>query len=222
MLVLLVAGWYAFIRPEATLPEAPDVVGLPLAEAKAAAVEARLAFRQGTPALASNVASGTVLSQKPEAGARPEDGRLTVVAARGPLPVKITKLDDLDPEGDGTEQPDLLPNLTDGAASTAWQTELYRRADFGGLKQAVGIGFTLQEAAAIVRVEAAAEGWHGELRARASDGTVKVLAQLEGKKSQTVSLGEPIRDGQIWITQLAPAGREGRFDVGLTELAFAR
>ncbi len=48
------------------------------------------------------------------------------------------------------------------------------------------------------------------------------MATLTGKKSQVITLKEPLVAGQIWITRLVPAEEAGRFWVRLTELTFSR
>ena len=40
--------------------------------------------------------------------------------------VKLTAVDDYDPQGDGTEHPDSVPLATDGNTATFWTTETYR------------------------------------------------------------------------------------------------
>ena len=56
-----------------------------------------------------------------------------------PLVPPADQLSALDPAGDG-ENGDMLPLAVDSDTSTAWQTETYfNRADFGGLKDGVGI-----------------------------------------------------------------------------------
>ena len=44
-----------------------------------------------------------------------------------------------DPEGDGSEHDELVPNATDGNATTFWSTERYRGPTFADLKHGVGL-----------------------------------------------------------------------------------
>lgn len=55
--------------------------------------------------------------------------------------LQIAGAEDLDPQGeDRTENPDLLPLLSDGDPDTGWRTATYfNRPDFGGLKDGVGV-----------------------------------------------------------------------------------
>ena len=43
------------------------------------------------------------------------------------------------PPGDGAENDDQVPLAYDGSTATAWQTERYSSAAFGGLKTGVGL-----------------------------------------------------------------------------------
>ena len=44
-----------------------------------------------------------------------------------------------DPVGGDGEHDELVSNATDGNAQTSWSTERYGSADFGGLKDGVGL-----------------------------------------------------------------------------------
>jgi len=50
----------------------------------------------------------------------------------------VTGLRTLDPDGDGSEYPHLLPNVIDGDSGTAWTTKPYYTDDMGG-KRGVGV-----------------------------------------------------------------------------------
>ncbi|GAA1564462.1 protein kinase family protein [Kribbella sancticallisti] len=61
-------------------------------------------------------------------------------------PVKIVAAKDFDPEpdGNGEEHPEEVPNTFDGKAGTTWTTMSYkRRPDLGGTKDGVGIVYDL-------------------------------------------------------------------------------
>ena len=77
---------------------------------------------------------------------------------------------DFDPEGDGKENPDEAPLAHDGDASTAWETGLYaRRADFGGLKQGVGLLIDLGQARRVTGVTILMSKPGANLELRTSD-----------------------------------------------------
>jgi len=145
----------------------------------------------------------------------------TVVPGTKPAPVTVTEMKDYDPEGDQTENPDSLPNLTDGKESTSWSTELYKSAAFGNLKDGVGLAFTLDEPATIIEIVSAVEGWEGELRQDVSSGSEASIAKLEGKSTQIITLREPLSSGRIWFTKLTEI-TDGRYGVELSEIRFFR
>lgn len=57
-------------------------------------------------------------------------------------PIPIVTMRTLDPDGDGSEYPHLLPNITDGDSGTAWTTKPYYTDDIGG-KRGIGVVFDL-------------------------------------------------------------------------------
>jgi hypothetical protein len=146
--------------------------------------------------------------------------QLTVT--REPIPVKVTALDDYDPEGDNEERPELLNQLTDGNDDTGWATEQYRSAEFGNLpKTGVGVSFRLDAPATAMEVVAHSEGWGGEVQSLSADGTVTPVGTLDGKTRQELTFEQPVEAGRIWITKLSP-GEGDRFLVQLAELRFFR
>ena len=77
-----------------------------------------------------------------------EDGLLSgEVAQESPVnpderPIPVISMRTLDPDGDGSEYPHLLPNITDGDSGTAWTTKPYYTDDIGG-KRGIGVVFDL-------------------------------------------------------------------------------
>src|SRR6478736_1976579 len=58
----------------------------------------------------------------------------------GGAPVRLVASNAYDPQGDGQEHDEEVPNATDGNVQTFWETEDYRGSiTFGGLKNGVGI-----------------------------------------------------------------------------------
>ncbi|HKN64286.1 MAG TPA: protein kinase [Gaiellaceae bacterium] len=53
--------------------------------------------------------------------------------------VRLRGIAGYDPEGDGAEHNELASAATDGSTASAWTTETYHGADFGGLKTGVGL-----------------------------------------------------------------------------------
>jgi hypothetical protein len=148
-----------------------------------------------------------------------EDDILRLTVTREPTPVVVTEVTDYDPEGDQTENPDKLPNLIDGKESTSWSTELYKSSAFGNLKTGVGVDFTLEEPATIVKIVSSVEGWQGELQQSISSGAPATVAELDGSSTQLITLREPIISGRLWFTELTQI-TDGRWGVELSEIWF--
>jgi hypothetical protein len=163
--------------------------------------------------------AGIVLGQDPAPGKKSDDDVLRLTVTREPTPVKVTSIKDYDPEGDETENPNRLKNLTDGKESTVWSTELYRSSSFGGLKRGVGLNFTLESEATIIQIVSSVEGWTGQLLQTMSSGSMAQIATLDGESTQTITLGSPIKKGRLWFTGLAPL-TDARFGVELSEIRF--
>ena len=65
----------------------------------------------------------------------------------------IADLSTLDPFGTPpTEKDEQLPNLTDGDDETFWRTDRYKTAEFGGLKDGLGIVVDMGESVQLTRV----------------------------------------------------------------------
>jgi len=202
---------------------APDVIGLKLDQAKTLAQEAGMvvSVAAGDQVPSFDKEAGIVLAQDPPPGEKADDDVLRLTVTREPTPVAVSSIDDYDPEGDETENPDRLDNLIDGKESTAWSTELYRSSSFGDLpKTGVGLNFTLEDEATIIQiVSSSVEGWKGQLLQAISSGNMAQIAILDGESTQTITLQSPIKKGRIWFTELAPLTDE-RFGVELSEIRF--
>ncbi|HVE98918.1 MAG TPA: serine/threonine-protein kinase [Mycobacteriales bacterium] len=137
------------------------------------------------------------------------------------------------PPGDRQERDRTVPLATDGDASTAWETVRYRSADFGNLKEGVGLLFDLGSPVKVRSVEIAfaQKGVAVELRAAATnsdsaDGFRVVAADDDAGERTTLkpSATEPAaRFWLVWLTRLVKAeDDEGRFHAGIAEVAFGR
>jgi hypothetical protein len=201
--------------------KAPDVVGLHFDEAQKLAEQKDMKVEMAYQVPSFDQPTGLVLEQDPPAGEGADDIlRLTV--ARKPQPVKVTKMEDYDPEGDEQENPELIARLTDGDESTGWTTEPYRSSTFGSIdKTGVGLRFTLAEKATVIEITSTVEGWKGELLQDVSSDASARLAVLAGHTSQILTLREGITSGRIWLTQMAELSN-GRWGVELTEIRFYR
>jgi hypothetical protein len=199
---------------------APLLVGKTLGQAQQLAASSgyRVDVSQQVPSFNN---AGMVLDQSPKAGKKPDNGAIDVTATRSPVPVKVTTLQDVDPQGDGHENHAMLPNLIDGKDNTFWSTELYGSSSFSNLKSGVGVDFTLGSPATIVEVDSPVKGWKGELLPKTPSGVGTKIATLDGVAVQRITLQQPITNGRIWITQLVEL-KPGQFGVQLSELRFYR
>jgi serine/threonine protein kinase len=203
---------------------APSVVGLSLDQAQKAAEAAGfkvdVADTDQVPSF--DKPAGTVLEQDPALGGKSDDDTLHLTVTRTPIAVKVSKVQDIDPEGDARENPDLLVNLTDGKRSTGWTTELYKSSSFGSTgKTGLGLDFTLDEPATMIEITSAVEGWSGELLQNVSSGPGARLATLDGKSTQIVTLRQALTSCRFWITELTKL-TDTRWGVDLSEVEFYR
>ncbi|MEO6629223.1 MAG: hypothetical protein ABIP03_11725, partial [Aquihabitans sp.] len=109
----------------------------------------------------------------------------------------------------------LLPNLTDGDASSGWRTESYKNPDVTVLKPGVGLVATLRERAKLTTLEltSPSAGWAAEVRVAAGSeptdlaGWGDVVATIDAGHVgvNTVDLGN--RTGKrvlVWFTNVGP------------------
>ena len=183
----------------------------------------------GVVAYGAGKSVGTVSEQPGSPGALTAL-RPTAPAASRPVPLAGAVVTDFDPPpGDGREQPGEVPNAYDDDPSTAWRTERYSSADFGGLKPGVGLLVDLGAPTAVARVELAPEtdGTVVELRianAAAADAAgYRLVASgrsAGGALSLVVPAGTRARYYLLWVTELPQV--EGRFVAGVRELRLLR
>lgn len=198
---------------------APSVVGLTLEEAEAEATKAGLQVSVSEVAVLDQSA-GTVMEQSPARGEEVADKTLLLKVTKAPAPVKITRVIDVDPEGDDEENPNLLPLIYDGDLATGWTTERYGTSDFNGIKSGVGLSFELEDEATMMRVVSSGSRWIGKLMVPTEAGTALTeAADLGGSTEQTIVLNKPVRTGRIWITKL-DSPSEGEFRAELLEVSF--
>jgi serine/threonine-protein kinase len=202
---------------------APNLIGTSLEQAKAVAAKQGLQVEvDAEQKLAPDKPDGTVVAQNPLPGKAVPNDVLRLVVSRKPVAVKVTSLQDVDPQGDQREQPGLLPRLIDGDNATFWATESYGTASFGNLgKTGVGVDFKLDSPATLLQVTSPQKGWGAEVQVPGPDGALVTVAKLDGLATQTVDLGKPVKSGRIWITRLAPSA-DGRYNAQIAELRFFR
>ena len=160
---------------------------------------------------------------------RDEGGRKQRQAKTQGVEVAIAEARDFDPPpGDGSEGSDETRLAIDGKGDTAWTTERYETAQFGQLKEGVGLWIGFEREATIQRVTISSpiEGWTFQLKpAPSPDSPGDPLSGLSGATSFTAHRSQPVvveLDGvatsglMIWVTGLGPAG--GGFAAAIGEV----
>ena len=201
--------------------KAPDVVGMTRETAEEEAARAGL-DPVVTEIPSVEIEPGIVLDQYPLAGFESEDGTLSITVSKIAEKVEFVYLGVDDTQGDGRENDGQVPNLTDGNPNTYWTTELtYKSPVFEGLgeKKGVGLGFVLAEEATMLRMEYVLTDWRGELQTVTTAGGMYVNVADLGNAKQ-VTWTEPVKNGRIWLTQLADLPDSDRYGMAFSEIAF--
>jgi hypothetical protein len=173
-------------------------------------------------ALALAVAAGVVIESVGDGGGAPSSaGELSTI--------RLGDRDsaDYDPEpGDGEENPAAAPFALDGDPQTAWETEHYDTAEFGNLKD--GVGLYLDAGRGVlargIRIVTPTEAWKLELYVSnrippSVTGWTEVGSGTMDAKRKTFSLDtgrQRFRYFLVWVTALAPD--DGRFGAAISEL----
>jgi hypothetical protein len=123
--------------------------------------------------------------------------------------VRLVASNAYDPHGDGQEHDELVANATDGNPATSWETEHYRSAEFGGLKDGVGIVFDAGRTVKLgaLTVVSDTPGFTADVKAGASsDGpfdTVSSAQTVGGRTTFHLAVPTARRYYLVWITMLA-------------------
>jgi eukaryotic-like serine/threonine-protein kinase len=146
-----------------------------------------------------------------------------------PEPVNITAATAFDPFGDNSENDSQLPSLLDGDDGTAWRSETYNTADFGGLKDGVGFYVTLEgtQTVSAVALDIVSAGLNAQISVStgeppADPGAWDAVGEItNGEGRETVELDEPAEADHVlvWITAPLPATGGNRAELaGITVL----
>ncbi|GGP40561.1 protein kinase family protein [Streptomyces calvus] len=137
-------------------------------------------------------------------------------------PVAISGVQDFDPLGsDGSENPEDVAKVYDGDPGTYWQTSYYESADFGRLKQGVGVILDLGKSQQVGKVTLSFVGNTSvELRAAPGDALVQpttpdAYTKVAEGSGSTVTL-EPkkavtSRYLLVWLTELPVQADDGKW-----------
>jgi hypothetical protein len=132
-------------------------------------------------------------------------------------PVTIVSAQDEDPFGkDHTENPGSVPLAIDGNADTAWSTEHYASADFGNLKDGVGLwlDFGASSDVRTITITTLRPGWTFQLYSNpgaegsplaAQNGRTTAFTAKAAVTTVRLEPGHP-RGILIWVTGLARDG----------------
>jgi tRNA A-37 threonylcarbamoyl transferase component Bud32 len=128
----------------------------------------------------------------------------------GGAPIRLVASNAYDPQGDGQEHDEEVPNATDGNVRTFWETEDYRgNVDFGGLKSGVGIVFDARRSVKLGALTVVTDTPGYTARVEASDSstggfsTVSPSQTVSGRTSFPLSVDPARRYYLLWITRLA-------------------
>jgi len=145
-----------------------------------------------------------------------------------PVALPVTAARDFDPQGSPrTENPEDVAFAHDGNPATAWETDRYRTAAFGNLKQGVGVVFDLGRSVTVdqVTVTLPTGGTSFELRAGNEPGSARddfavVATAADAGTSTTVTPSSSVsqRYWLLWLTKIPPS--RGGFKALVNEVAF--
>jgi serine/threonine protein kinase len=130
----------------------------------------------------------------------------------GGTQVRLVASNAYDPEGDGQEHDEDVPNATDGNSATFWETENYRGSPtFGNLKSGVGIVFDAGRPVQAESMTVATDtpGFTANVEVGASSNgpfnSVSASQTVAGQTTFQLSVPVARRYYLLWITRL-PAG----------------
>jgi hypothetical protein len=146
----------------------------------------------------------------------------TAPVSREPIRVATTR--SLDPQGDHKEGPGRVKLAFDGNPETAWTSETYQSAKFGGLgKDGVGLSIQLTKPAELRWVRLDLRGKGGTVQLRTGDSSAIRSSRLldtapisGGTVTLDASDSGPTRYVILWFTRLPQV--DGEFRVDLSEV----
>ncbi|MDN0199328.1 protein kinase family protein [Streptomyces sp. S.PNR 29] len=135
-------------------------------------------------------------------------------------PIAISSARDFDPFGDQSEKPSAIGKVYDNSTATYWQTDYYLSADFGRLKQGVGIILDLGKVQQVGEVTVSFMGDTSvELRSASADANSEptsfdAYSKVAEGSGTTVNLkpGKSLKTRYVlvWLTEL-PLQNDGKW-----------
>ena len=174
----------------------------------------------------STTPKSTATAIAPPQSVAPTQGGPT--AAADGQPIAILSATGFDPEGDGQEKNLQVPRVYDGNLATAWSSEGYNSANFGGLgKKGVGVRLDLGQPTSVNQVTIDLGNGPVDLTVYAAtkdslDGATVIGAATDATGKVQIKAATPMPKTQyviVWFTKLAPDG--GRFRASISEIALS-
>ena len=143
-------------------------------------------------------------------------------------PVAILSATGFDPQGDGQENNQQAPRVYDGNLATAWSSEGYTTANFGGLgKKGLGVRLDLGQPTAVSQVTIDLGNGPVDLTVYAAtknslDGATVIGSTADATGHVQIKATNAMPKTQyviVWFTKLAPDG--GRFRASISEIALS-
>ena len=141
-------------------------------------------------------------------------------------PVRVASAQPFAEAGASSDHPEEAPLATDGDTSTAWYTQHYATASFGGLRSGSGLLLDLGTAVDVKRLVVQLAVPATAVTVYAGDDPSSLLsAKTVGSTGSAPSSwvlrpGVTARYWLVWFTRLAPS--DGAFRAGVAEVGFAR
>ena len=139
-------------------------------------------------------------------------------------PASVAGIEALDPQGDGSEGGGTAPRAIDDDPSTTWRSDRYRSADFGGLKQGLGLFLRVTPGrVASVRVSMSGTGGTVELRTAAGpslEGSTVLATASPQDGVAVLTPPQPVDGGplMLWFTAV-PQQSNGEYRIIVSEIA---
>jgi hypothetical protein len=146
----------------------------------------------------------------------------TATGSGGLDPLAIASASAYDPQGDNSENNNQVPRVYDGNPDTYWQSEGYQSANFGGLKNGLGVildigaNATAKQVIVTVPTTASFQVW---INSDKSLDKATLVGESSGQSGQLKLDVPPTAKGQyivIWFTKAAQLG--GRYRAALSEV----
>lgn len=135
-------------------------------------------------------------------------------------PPTVDSVTAIDPEGDGSENPQSAPLVLDGDPATFWRSQTYSSATFGNLKSGVGLVLALRQDAEVHAVHLVTHGTGGDVQVRtatspAGDGatTIGQSALTDGETTIRIDPPATARYVVLWFDSLPQVSGSYRIEV---------